>query len=82
MAEGRSSLEERVGILEHQLATREVAQHPAVRFAWELFIIVVLLGAIVVASVLYSQTQAIKDLSDKVESLERKVESLERRGGR
>jgi hypothetical protein len=75
MADGSSTLEERVGNLERQLAARKVAQHPAVRFAWELFIIVVMLGAIVVASVLYSQAQAIKDLSDK-------VESLERRGGR
>jgi hypothetical protein len=82
MAEGISSLEERVGILERRPAAREVAQHPAMRFAWELLIIVVLLGVIIVPRVLYSQAQAIKDLSDRVKNLERNVESLELRGGR
>lgn len=82
MAEGSSSLEERVCILERRLVAREVAQHPVLRFAWEMFILVVILGAIVVKSALSSQAQAIKDLSDKVESLKRRVESLERGGGR
>jgi hypothetical protein len=82
MAEGSSSLEERVGILERHLAAREGAQYPFVRFAWELFIFVVILGAIIVAHAIRDVSDKVKDVSDKVESLARRVESLERRGGR
>jgi hypothetical protein len=73
--ERSSSLEERVAILERQLAARDVSRFPAVRFAWELFVIAVVAGAIILVERLSSQARTIEDLSDR-------VKSLEHRGGR